>query len=421
MQQMLQDHAEDLGAGMTDSALHFEHEHDANWTRRKNFAPPKKVPTDPRTTSRPGAEWPYGPVTKAKSVEHDLATYVRWVQEVEHAYGSSNEVVLQRLRRLYYSSYGGALGDKFDAVIGDQPDAGGPPLDSRSISIEALDGLYETGTVRTPDGDSIDVSHILAILDLKTAGKSIRAVGASELRDVDWAGVLTWTGDLAWLFIQWVIRRHELDAAAGAAPATDAGPADVAGGIDRTIVIETARASSARRIVVSARDMALLDELAKIKSSKDDLLGDIDGTVIAARSLRGPPPNLVMPVSKILEQYYAHRGEHPDGDQAAAFPKLRPLRLTGHPPRDEQRRHCHRDAGCRECNPRRDPHHGALVPVSDVSGFLRPGGYTHEVRPNPPRGCETLYPVPRYGPGDGRRGLAVRRPNPLRFKSELAC
>lgn len=308
VQQMLQDHAEDLGAGMTDSALHFEHEHDANWTRRKNFAPPKKVPTDPRTTSRPGAEWPYGPVTKAKSVEHDLATYVRWVQEVEHAYGSSNEVVLQRLRRLYYSSYGGALGDKFDAVIGDQPDAGGPPLDSRSISIEALDGLYETGTVRTPDGDSIDVSHILAILDLKTAGKSIRAVGASELRDVDWAGVLTWTGDLAWLFIQWVIRRHELDAAAGAAPATDAGPADVAGGIDRTIVIETARASSARRIVVSARDMALLDELAKIKSSKDDLLGDIDGTVIAARSLRGPTPNLVMPVSKILEQYYAYYG-----------------------------------------------------------------------------------------------------------------
>jgi hypothetical protein len=262
---------------------------------------------NPRASTRPGAAWPLGPITDSKSREHDLTTYLRWVKEVEHAYGSDSQAVLQRLRRLYYSAYGGPLGEQFDAVIAEQGGADGVPLNSLMISFEALDGLYETGTVRTPTGDVIDVSHLLAVLDVKTAGASGRAMAAEPIFDVRMSGVLSWTGDLAWWFVQWVEKRHELDATPSTEPATEAGPPNELGG------------------GWPVADFALLNELANTKASQDDLLGDMDGTVLAEENVRrstvesvraqGRPirnrnvdTELSMPVSSLLEQYYFGTG-----------------------------------------------------------------------------------------------------------------
>ena len=177
------------------------------------------------------------------------------------------------------------------------------PLDTLGISTEALDGLYETGTVRTPTGDVVDVTHVFAALDLKTAGATSKGAAAELLYDVRLGGVLTWVGDLAWWFVQWVERRSDLDATPSTEPVTEAGPSEETGGL-------------------SGGDLALMDELAKSKTSKDDLLGDMDATVMAEENVRPSTvehveaesrriiyknidTELSMPVSQILEQYYS--------------------------------------------------------------------------------------------------------------------
>jgi Domain of unknown function (DUF4157) len=164
----------------------------------------QKTP-DPRALDRPGAQWPFGPITKHKSVTHDFSTYIGWVKEVERAYGPDKQAVLQRLRRLYYSSYSGNTGGAaFDKVIADQAGAGGPPLDARAIPATTLDGLYETNVLRLWTGALVDVSHVLAGLDLKTAGITYKASVAEALDVVSFMGVVTWTGDLASWFLNWI-------------------------------------------------------------------------------------------------------------------------------------------------------------------------------------------------------------------------
>ncbi|HEV2097338.1 MAG TPA: DUF4157 domain-containing protein, partial [Stellaceae bacterium] len=157
----------------------------------------------PIRRDRAGAQWPFGPITKHKSATHDFSTYIGWVREVERAYGPDKQMVLQRLRRLYYSSYSGKKGGAvFDRVIADQAGADGPPLDARVISTAALDGLYETNVVRLWSGELVDVSHVLAGLDLKTAGTTFKAGAAEALGIVaSFLGVVTWTGDLASWFL----------------------------------------------------------------------------------------------------------------------------------------------------------------------------------------------------------------------------
>lgn len=149
---------------------------------------------------RPGAKWPYGPVTQHKSTEHDLFDYYLWVRLVERAYGPDKQQAMQRLRRLYYSGYSGK--PEYDSVISHLRGTGGDtPLDARLIGPTALDGLYETNVVRLPDGELIDVSHVLAALDLQTAGVTFTAGGAAGAFDVDWLGVVTWAGDVASWFL----------------------------------------------------------------------------------------------------------------------------------------------------------------------------------------------------------------------------
>jgi len=248
--------------------------------RQPNSVPPPTSPaTDPRKLDRPGAQWPYGPITKHKTAQYDLSTYVAWVKEVERAYGADKQAVLQRLRRLYYSSYSGKGGTDFDRVIADQAGATGTPLDALHISTSALDGLYETNVLRLRDGALIDVSHVLAGLDLKTSGLTFEGGGGEAAYNVSMLGVVTWAGDLASWFANWVAQFLT-----GKLPTpSEAGPLEA--------------------------------------DQKVDLLSDMDAQVLAEENVRpstiehlkaeGRPirdPNvgkeLSMPVSNILDWYY---------------------------------------------------------------------------------------------------------------------
>ena len=156
--------------------------------------------TDKDPLNRPGAAWPYGPITKHKSKTTVLDTYLGWVKELEAYIGPDKQRVLQTLRRVYYSAYTPGLGAKFDQVIEKQRIVSGPPLDTRVMSLQAVDGLFETNVVALQDGDLLDVSHVLAGLDLAQSGTSFAGGGAEALYGTNMAGVLTWTGDLAmWL------------------------------------------------------------------------------------------------------------------------------------------------------------------------------------------------------------------------------
>ncbi len=124
---------------------------------------------------RDGEAWDYGPITKRKSATHPLAPYIGWIKDVERGYGPDKQMVLQRLRRLHYSGWSGKAGTKFDKVIDVIAGAEGEPLTIPQASAAAVDGLYETDNVVTPDGKTLDPGHILAALDHKVAGGTFKA------------------------------------------------------------------------------------------------------------------------------------------------------------------------------------------------------------------------------------------------------
>lgn len=253
---------------------------------------------------RAGEAWAYGPITQRKSATHDLATYVGWIRDVERGYGPDKQMVLQRLRRLHYSSYSGKAGTKFDKVIEENVMAGGEPLTILQAPAAAVDGLYETDEVVTPDGRKLDPGHILAALDVKTAGATTKAVAAEKLYDTNMVAVLTWAGDLASWWLEWTQQArkiHETPPPPETGPATDEGPASERGGDP-------------------ALDLGLWEQIGRSKVSKEDLLGDLDAQVLAAtstqrstaesvkrekRPIRGNiGVELTAPVSKLLEDYY---------------------------------------------------------------------------------------------------------------------
>jgi hypothetical protein len=256
------------------------------------------------TTRRPGEQWAYGPITARKSKPHDLANFVDWIHFVEQGYGPDKQAILQRLRRLYYSSYSGKAGTDFDQVIEDQAGASGPPLDSRFVGTSTLDGLFETDTVRTLTGQILDPGHILAAIDVRLSGITTKAAAAEAVYGVPWTGIVTWAGDLASWFVEWTQQVRKIEGAPPpppTGPATDEGPVSERGG-------------------GPASDVALFNTVGASKASKADILGDMDAQVLAAKSIQSSTPDSVRaekrqlranvkweltgPVSKIIEQYY---------------------------------------------------------------------------------------------------------------------
>jgi hypothetical protein len=226
--------------------------------------------------SRPGELWPGGPITKAKSVVHTLADYVDWVHTAEAGFGNS-ESAISALRRLYYSKFVGAAA-AFDDVIlsGNNSD---PPMAAPAVPATVIDRLYETSAITTPSG-TVDISHVFAELDLKLSGETIQAQAAELREGLNFAGTVSWLGDLASWFQAWDLDRRDAE--------TQGTP--------------WAQQDYLRHLY----------ERANVKVDTNDLLGDIDAQVITAESTHpvivpGSTSLLIsadMPPSQMLKQYY---------------------------------------------------------------------------------------------------------------------
>ena len=245
--------------------------------------------------TEPKAAWPDGPTSKIKSTGHTLADYLTWLRAAEAAYGGGKEAFLQRLRRLYYSGFTKGAGGKFDSVISTSH-AGDAPMTSPPMPKDALDRLFETNYITTPAGTKVDISHVLAALDLAVAGTSFKAGVGELVKGVDFRGVLTWSGDLASWFVEWQDQLKKTE-------------------------------DSRHQCLTPDAELKLLLSLAERKVSKDDLVGDMDGQAMAQRGVQvdvlpnymGGPPAILMSlkdsVSGTLEAYY--------GDGAAGSAKTR--------------------------------------------------------------------------------------------------
>lgn len=268
----------------------------------------------PATTATP--LWPKGPTTDRKSKTHPLKQYVDWLKDVEKAY-PGRENVAQRMRRLYYSEFvgkqlaahGGSAGPgkRFDQTISTSG-KDSAPLESPPVSQAALDGLFETDSIQTPSGALVDVSHIWADVDLAASGKSTLAAGAAAGYGVDFQGVLTWTGDLASWFIEFV---SVVKKKTGSNP-------PLAAGVNSP--------SGFQSLVLAEDPHALLMSLVGKKVAKDDLLGDLDAQAIvqsAVRPGRLYGGSLTNNMSGILESYYqpAAGTPAPEASRFAAFVK----------------------------------------------------------------------------------------------------
>ena len=261
-------------------------------------------------TAAPPALWPGGPTTTRKSAAHTLEEYVGWVQEVEAAYPGRGNVV-QRLRRLYYSDFVSTAlkghgqkpgaGSKFDEII-DTSGADQAPLQSPPISQAALDGLFETDNIITPPGAVVDVSHIWPDMDLAISGKTAKATAGWFALGAEFQGVLTWTGDLASWFVEFVDRIRKMTGRLRMPDASSWADLDKALGID---------------------SHKLFSSLMGSKVSKDDLLGDLDAQALVAKNVtpgRVYGGTATANVSDMLLDYYkpAKRGA-PELSRFAAF------------------------------------------------------------------------------------------------------
>ncbi len=247
---------------------------------------PMPVPTPESPVESPW--WPDGPTVARKKKLTPIDQYVAWVREVEAIYGDREDVV-HRLRRLYYSTHAargpeelnpsGGAGPKFDRLIaGGQP----APLTSPPLSLDALNGLFETDAIQTAAGETLDPTHVFAALDLQLQGASALGGGLEMVSGAPLAGVFTWTGDLGSWFIDWLAQKKEK-------PTED--------------------------------DIALLLSRVNNKVSLDDLISDMDAQIMVRNEVTTrvevtPTPvigiepevdiisTLNRPVSDILHSYY---------------------------------------------------------------------------------------------------------------------
>jgi hypothetical protein len=185
---------------------------------------------------------------------------------------------------MHYSTFSvkpdSATSQSLDELIGgtlDNPESQ-PPLTTAQVSQAVINGLYSTSAVLTAAGNVVDITHALNIIDFAVNGRSLYG-GAAETGTFVVPGYSTanaelvfaslgWLGDLGSIWSEWMTRRG----AARAQPATLTGA-------ERTS-FEAALAG---------------------RCPLDDLLGDIDGAVMATL-----PGLSQQPLSRTLTSYYAN-------------------------------------------------------------------------------------------------------------------
>lgn len=217
-------------------------------------------------------KWPKGPtVPYRKKPRVPLADYVSWLKAIEdsEALGSQPAThLVQRIRRLYFSDF--TIADKgqtaeladdlMDEVI---PDAE-PPLTTDHVPLDVVNGLFGTSSVLTARGIEVDIGHIWMPADHMVNGGLYLA--HLYLDSADIPPLISWAGDLASAYRDFQKAFRVLPAA------------------------ERTTANGKAMIVAQINGLA----------SKDDLLGDLDGIVLATRweSLS------TFVVSKEIEDYY---------------------------------------------------------------------------------------------------------------------
>lgn len=256
------------------------------------------------TPEEAAAAWPKGPTPSDARGKRSVPwiQYVNWVVQVEQSLPDRqpNEI-LRRVRRMHYSKFSikvdrnenSVTSQNIDSLIGttsDNPEDEPPLIVSPALPQAVLDGLYSTETIVTPAGHWVDIRHALNIMDFAYNGMSFGdgfKVWATQFlpgySTVDASVVfasLGCIGDLGSVWNSWMNGR-----AARYQPATLAG---------------TERAN--------------FEQVMVGRCSRDDLLGDIDGAVMATMSHHEP-------LSARLTAYYA--GETSSAALNASVPNAR--------------------------------------------------------------------------------------------------
>lgn len=233
------------------------------------------------------AAWKDGPTPLGSraTVQVPVAQYIAWVVAVEKGLADRTPTeIIRRVRRMHYSNFSvkpdSTTSQSIDELLdetSDNPDSQ-PPLTTAQVSQAVINGLYSTSAVLTAAGNVVDITHVLNIIDFAVNGRTLYSrveeagtfaiPGYSTATDELVSASLGWLGDLGSIWFEWMTRRG----ASRAQPATLTGA-------ERT-----------------SFEAALTG-----RCPLDDLLGDIDGAVMAKL-----PGLSQQPLSYTLTSYYAN-------------------------------------------------------------------------------------------------------------------
>lgn len=230
------------------------------------------------------AAWTNGPspIGLRATADVPVQQYIDWIVAVEGGLpGCMPNEIIRRVRRMHYSNFSVKLKSKtsetMDELIGsttDNPDSE-PPLTTANVGKPVLDGLFSTSSILTAAGHKVDVTHALNIIDFAVNGRSLYGGAAEfgtfifpnyETADAELVfASLGWLGDLASVWYEWMKNRGDNTQAA-----TLTGP-----------------------------ERATFEQAITDRCPLGDLLGDIDGAILATL------PNLSrQPLSYTLTSYY---------------------------------------------------------------------------------------------------------------------
>ena len=230
------------------------------------------------------AAWPNGPspIGLRATADVPVQQYIDWIVAVESGLpGRAPKEIIRRVRRMHYSNFSVKLesstSQTMDELIGgtvDNPD-GEPPLTTAHVGQPVLDGLFSTSSILTAAGHKVDITHALNIMDFAANGRSLygglAGIGTFVLPNYESADAelvfasLGWLGDLASVWYEWMEKRPSRT------------QATTLTGTERTIF-----------------EQALTD-----RCPLGDLLGDIDGAMLATF-----PGLSLQPLSTTLASYY---------------------------------------------------------------------------------------------------------------------
>jgi len=154
------------------------------------------------TAGEAKAQWDKGPTVPYKTTRGvSVADYVSWIKAAEDSAtwkNQSSKQLVQRIRRVIYSDLVdkttiGQTGTLADGLVKKVIDQTAPPLTTDHVTIDVLNGLYGTDTIRTASGREVDISHLWIPADAMLNGTTF---GLNDLTNTATIPLVTWAGDL---------------------------------------------------------------------------------------------------------------------------------------------------------------------------------------------------------------------------------